>query len=222
MKKICIIFVLAIFLVLGALPGCKKKLPTSPDIPDLSLRINYFTATPESVFQGEVSVLSWSVKNAINVTIDQGIGAVSEVDTMEVSPEETITYTLTAINKDVTGLKTASVTVVVTLGAIFEVTSHEFGYWHDVCCITGIVTNVGNDAGYDVMIEFIVYDEWNIILATEWASLSADSGIIPVGDSSYFRVIFQDIEDCAEIAKVIHIITWVNGIGVTVTQKGGD
>lgn len=76
---------------------CKKQLPTSPDI--LSIihpKIEYFTANSESISRGESSTLSWSVKNATTITIDQGIGTVAEQDTTEVSPEETTTYTLVA------------------------------------------------------------------------------------------------------------------------------
>ncbi len=104
---------LCLFLFLS-IPGCKKKLPTEPDIPTKILpTIEYFTATPESISSGELSILSWSTKNATNITIDQGIGTVSAKATMEVSPEATTTYTLTATNSD--GQKTQACTVEIIL-----------------------------------------------------------------------------------------------------------
>jgi len=98
--------------LLVMLPCCKKKLPTQADIPTKVLpTIEYFHATPEAISSGEVSILSWSVKNATNITIDHDVGTVSAKATVEVSPGETTTYTLTAINSD--GQKTQSCTVTV-------------------------------------------------------------------------------------------------------------
>jgi len=100
--------------------SCKKKLPTEPDIPELILpTIESFTATPESIMLGDYSVLSWSVKNATNITIDHGVGTVSSTGTTEVSPEATTTYTLTATNSD--GSKTASCVVEILKWAELDV-----------------------------------------------------------------------------------------------------
>jgi len=112
-KKMLLVFLC--FTLFLSIPGCKKKLPTQPDIPTKILpTIEYFTATPESISPGESFILSWSVKNATNVTIDQDVGTVSATDTVEVSPEETTTYTLTATNSD--GNKTQSCTIEVVAG----------------------------------------------------------------------------------------------------------
>lgn len=94
------------------MPGCKKKLPTSPDIPILGLPvIDYFTEDWQgSVTQGDswssMHILSWSVTNARIVSIDQGIGEVSIVGIEHVTIRMTTTYTLTAENDK--GQKTAS------------------------------------------------------------------------------------------------------------------
>ena len=112
MIKKSVLFFLCFTLFLS-IPGCKKKLPTQPDIPTKVLpTIEYFIATPEAISPGESSILSWSTKNATNVKINRGVGTVSATGTKEVSPEETTTYTLTAINSD--GQKTASCKVEVT------------------------------------------------------------------------------------------------------------
>lgn len=99
-------------------PEIKKALNPEPIILPT---INYFTATPLEIVMGNSSILSWSVKDAIRVEIDQGIGVVESEAAIEVSPATTTTYTLTAINND--GKKTASVTVTVVLPrAILKIT----------------------------------------------------------------------------------------------------
>jgi|GEM_PF-1251314 len=113
MIKKSVLFFLCFMLFLS-MPGCKKKLPTTPDIPTKILpTIEYFTATPESINLDESSTLSWSVSNATTITIDQGIGTVSAKGTTEVSPEDTTIYTLTAKNND--GQKSQSCTVGIAL-----------------------------------------------------------------------------------------------------------
>ncbi len=81
--------------------SCVKKggSPTGPtDLPSNNPIISYFTATPSTVKLGEKSTLSWKVNNCTSVEIDVGIGKVSSTDSLEVSPSETTTYTLTANN----------------------------------------------------------------------------------------------------------------------------
>jgi len=114
-KKMLLVFLC--FTLFLSIPGCKKKLPTQPDIPTKILpTIEYFTATPESISLGESSTLSWSVSNATTITIDQGIGTVSAKGTTEVSPEDTKIYTLTAKNSD--GQKTKSCKLEVMLNPV--------------------------------------------------------------------------------------------------------
>jgi len=107
-KKMFLCFLcLSLFL---SIPGCKKKLPTTPDIPTVVLpTIAYFTANPILIMQSTQSTLSWSTTNATSISIDQGIGNVAATDKTTVSPGETTTYMLTAKNSD--GQKTASCTV---------------------------------------------------------------------------------------------------------------
>jgi arylsulfatase A-like enzyme len=74
--------------------------------------INLFTASPPSIIAGNSSTLSWSVTEAISVSISPGIGTVSSSGSTSVSPTSNTTYTLTATNAF--GPATASVTVNVT------------------------------------------------------------------------------------------------------------
>lgn len=115
-KKMLLSFLcLSLFL---SIPGCKKT-PTTPDIPAVVLpSIQYFNANPESIMLDSSSTLSWSTTNATNVMIDQGIGTVSQTGMMEVSPEDTTTYTLTAINSD--GQRTQSCVVEILKWAILD------------------------------------------------------------------------------------------------------
>ncbi|CAN5211289.1 hypothetical protein BH23BAC3_BH23BAC3_11070 [soil metagenome] len=60
------------------------------------IRLN-FNAFPEGIEQGGNSTLSWEVRGAETVTLNGE--SVDPIDSMEVSPEETTTYTLVAIDE---------------------------------------------------------------------------------------------------------------------------
>lgn len=62
--------------------------------------IDYFLATPASTKLDDPSTLSWSVQDATTITIDHGIGSVTATGTTQVTPQETTTYTMTAVNAD--------------------------------------------------------------------------------------------------------------------------
>ena len=107
--------------------GCKKKAPivnvppptqpartntdTSTGEP-LSVRINSFTGEPRSIERGQSATLRWSVGNATDISIDQGLGAVAANGSRQVFPSQTATYTLTA--KSSAGQDTRSVTIEVS------------------------------------------------------------------------------------------------------------
>lgn len=58
--------------------------------------INYFYASPASIYQGDSCTLSWTVTGADMVTIEPGVGAVPASGNRTVSPDATIVYELTA------------------------------------------------------------------------------------------------------------------------------
>jgi len=60
--------------------------------------IEFFDAKPVVIGPGNASNLSWSAVGASLVEIDPGIGQVELRGFREVSPQETTTYTLTAVN----------------------------------------------------------------------------------------------------------------------------
>jgi len=60
--------------------------------------IEYFDADPAVINPGEASNLSWNVIGASHVEIDHEIGLVELHGFRQVTPTETSTYTLTAVN----------------------------------------------------------------------------------------------------------------------------
>ncbi len=81
--------------------------------------IESFTAMPSSINQGETAHLSWIIIGADSATIDNGIGSVDTSEgSINVSPDTTTIYTLTATNS--WGNTTASVSVTVGGGSAEE------------------------------------------------------------------------------------------------------
>lgn len=100
----------AILLALALLmfaSGCKKKVPPPPPAPPPTPpptapapskpTITSFTAEPSTIQKGQSATLRWSVENATDMSIDQGIGAVQSNGSRQVYPSATTTYTL-AVN----------------------------------------------------------------------------------------------------------------------------
>jgi hypothetical protein len=74
-----------------------------------------FVVNPPVIPSGQTSTLSWEVKNASLVSIDQGIGEVPPSGQQVISPDETTTYKLTATNDS--GSETALATISVNISA---------------------------------------------------------------------------------------------------------
>jgi peptidoglycan-associated lipoprotein len=103
--------------------GCKKKAPPppppppppaapAPAPPPAAPTITEFVAEPSSIERGQSSTLRWSVRDATNIAIDNGIGSIQASGTRRVFPSDSTTYTLTATGPG--GSKTATATVSVT------------------------------------------------------------------------------------------------------------
>jgi peptidoglycan-associated lipoprotein len=104
--------------------GCKKKTPVAttppPPPPPPAAKaekgpaavISSFTAEPSTIVRGESSTLKWTVSNATEVTIDNGIGAVATSGSKQVFPTSNTTYRMTA--KGAGGDAIMAVTVAVT------------------------------------------------------------------------------------------------------------
>ena len=70
-----------------------------------------FSAAPSQIAAGQRSTLTWSVSGATTVSLDNGIGDVSNLTSTSVAPAQTTTYTLTATNSAGAATATATVTV---------------------------------------------------------------------------------------------------------------
>jgi peptidoglycan-associated lipoprotein len=105
--------------------ACKKKVaaappppppvvetPPPPPTPAAAARINAFTVEPASIQRGQAATLGWSVANATDINIDQGVGAVQANGNRQITPNNTTTYTLTA--RSAGGMDSRAVTVTVT------------------------------------------------------------------------------------------------------------
>ncbi len=73
--------------------------------------INSFTASPQTITQGQSTTLSWDVTDATSLELDPGDVDVTGTTSRVVTPSATTTYTLTATNAS--GDRTRSVTVTV-------------------------------------------------------------------------------------------------------------
>ena len=104
--------------------------------------------------------------------------------------------------------------------ADFLLVSSTQGYASFGCCeITGIVKNVGNATGYNVMIEFQAYNASNVIVDTA-SGFPADLGNIPVGVSASFEAIFFELYSWSLVSKTTYEITWLTAEGIRLTQTG--
>jgi peptidoglycan-associated lipoprotein len=102
--------------------GCKKKAPAPPPPPPPKQEappppppkpaIDSFAAEPSTIERGQSSTLRWSVSNATDITINQGVGAVQSSGSRSVYPSTSTTYTLVANGPG--GSDTRTVTVNVT------------------------------------------------------------------------------------------------------------
>ncbi len=73
--------------------------------------VNYFEVLPRPIIQGENATLRWNTAGATRVTIDNGIGEVPSSGTLQVAPDRSTVYTLTASNGATTLASTADLTV---------------------------------------------------------------------------------------------------------------
>ena len=119
MNKRTISAILLAFSLFLIAAGCKKKAPPPPPPPPppkptpapAKPVVTTFVAEPSSIQSGQSSTLRWSVQNADEVSINQGIGAIQSSGNRGVFPSSTTTYTLSAKGKGGSATATARVTV---------------------------------------------------------------------------------------------------------------
>lgn len=115
--------VLLALVLIAFASGCKKKVPPPPPPPPpapapaetaprpSAPTINSFSAEPSSIERGQSSTLNWSISNATDMSISQGIGAVQSTGQRQVFPTNTTTYTLTARGPGGNDSRSVTVTV---------------------------------------------------------------------------------------------------------------
>ncbi|MFL6465389.1 MAG: OmpA family protein [Bryobacteraceae bacterium] len=116
-RRALLLLLSALLLILAA--GCKKKTPPPPPPPAPAPApppankpvINYFTAEPTTISSGQPASLRWSVNDAANVQIDNGIGQVSPNGRRAVYPTSTTTYHMTATGPGGSADAEATITV---------------------------------------------------------------------------------------------------------------
>jgi hypothetical protein len=104
--------------LIGSITGCitvvrQEPAPTTEQ-PVSPPTINSFTASPTSISQGQRTTLSWDVSGAATITIQPEIGTVGASGSLQLTPNASVTYTLTATNQ--AGSATRFVSVAVTPG----------------------------------------------------------------------------------------------------------
>lgn len=144
------------------------KSPADPKIEEtLSLRIESFLATPDSIMRGETAVLYWATQNAVHVEIDQGIGRVEQVGRIEVQPEETTVYTLTAENWTDQISQSCEVTVDQNPDIAWVTPIEENCYEKpSLVLYEGTIENIGTKTAYDVEFRVSLYHAENQIGST--------------------------------------------------------
>ena len=89
--------------------GLQTDLPDAYPKPDPY--IIDFSITPNVVVAGQAAKLLWNVKGAETILIDQGLGAVTNAGSLEISPQQSTSYKITAENDAGSVSKEATLTV---------------------------------------------------------------------------------------------------------------
>lgn len=108
-KRYFTVIAISLVALIGSINGCTTAIPQQPISRPI---INYFTASPLSISQGQQTTLSWNVSGADMVNIQPDIGTVGASGSLTLTPNATVTYILTTSND--AGSYTNSITVNVT------------------------------------------------------------------------------------------------------------
>lgn len=73
--------------------------------------IRSFTATPSTLTVGQATTLAWDVAGATSISLDNGVGTVTDLASLLIAPRSSTTYTLTASNTAGSVTAQAKVTV---------------------------------------------------------------------------------------------------------------
>jgi hypothetical protein len=158
--------------------------------------INDYKVTPSGIDWSSSAIISWDVKNAVSVNIDQGIGEVPPAGQAAVSPRYSTTYKLTAANS--VGTRTRFITLDVVIprqeqSAVEMVNADPVTgrsasvdmRWEDYCCSGAYQVQVARDPLFTLK----VYDSGMLQPADSTApAFWLPPGALEAGHAYYWRV----------------------------------
>ena len=107
-KLFLILIAISLVMLIGPAIGCGP----APVIPAEKPTISSFSASPPSVTQGQQTVLSWNVTGVRTVDIQPALGSMGPTGALTLTPNATVTYTLTAANEAGSVSSTTTVNVI--------------------------------------------------------------------------------------------------------------
>lgn len=154
--------------------------------------INFFSALPSEIEEGEVTTLSWSTEHADSVTLSPNLGRVGAQGSLVLSPETTTTYTLTAENAE--GSVSAEVTITVTPVVVNNAPIADAGVDQQVQPDTVVTLNGSSSSDPDG--DALTY-EWTQTAGPSVSLTGADTATpsftaMNRGDNYVFRLIVKD------------------------------
>ncbi|PIE90529.1 MAG: hypothetical protein CR997_05415 [Acidobacteria bacterium] len=156
--------------------------------------IEFFTATPDTIDEGELVNLNWSTVYADHVVIE-GLGQVNTSGSIVLDPRETTVYTLTATNEKGTVSETVTVTVIPEV--VPDPNNRPVANaGPDQFRITPGVVQLDGTASYDPDGDTLTY-KWVVVSATTAVDMSGADTATPTfnaaASSTYiFRLIVHD------------------------------
>jgi RHS repeat-associated protein len=167
-------------------PGGSATASVTIDVEDQFAQTTVTIGTsPSTIPKGSTSILSWVSKNAESIHIDNGIGTVPVEGILEVSPEHTTTYTITAIGAN--GAASAQTTLFV-LGNPLRLPEISFGSQYEdmippdatiesydpkrFALVTGLVSNAEEEPIEGVSITFLTNPEYGTTFSDDTGRFS--------------------------------------------------
>jgi len=204
-------------MVLMAMIACKKTAPTAPEVKPPPV-INFFKATPDWIYYGQESTLTWSVTDSTSLTISAPGFSNSDATTWEgasVSPDETTVFTLTATNSY--GSVTATCQVNVN-GPKVEMTDGPTYHTGTIVYFTytGTVKSVGDFTALNVIVTLKLYNSSGQLLCTRdseaWDPRPAMKSMAP-GVEVLWGIVFRETEypgvsNAMDRNKLEYTVTW--------------